>query len=878
MNGWVDVAKDAWIFDINGNKEVSPTLLFMVQAGVPLEQAIYFAAQPIVRKYVEEQRKAKSTFAKPLNREPSSPNMYRVETRSRMIKELLPEDFYNNYFEPYVITEKGKILGSKFDSNYIKKTIYTEFVPTFLNNTGEYETSAPDFSANTLKKTLDGSSTKLQDLQVLLHFIELEEMSSATTQVKLSMNFDTQRSSTLRSVRESLAKTLALKTDNRFPNEILEKLEKESPIGAFKIHDEIIDLIGGMFILRDHPSLNKLIDEMTNIYPDAFTEKYGHIFKDTEALTNAIRNDFTNYVFQSWLIDPNRFDPKAPYNNLGIDFEVKKVLDLERGAFVEGNTLYVDERALNDHVKEDLYSSENYWLKQALSPVSPMYLHGNTEAEKKAKYYRFVYERETLRATVPYDNYKNTPDFEERKNAILISGILDDYSNAANFEKIVGRRAYEDYIRDLALLNNLNVQFMFKDVNSYATQVDQLTMDHKNLLIDYKVLSSLLFTNIRGVRNLKLSEIKLTADEVNIYHDELERLADPRIMKVEDPFENARISKIFAAFPFFAFFQAGQGSKNRYSLSRLISTKVYSEMLSEASALAIKKLDASKDFIDTYKTKFNNLYAKEKSNEFGLEEEEVDAKLFTALYMKDYSLGESDENLEAPLPKAASMGSSYYDPNVNLYDIHPAAKLETLVKYITSKSKANNNLVFAFDDSLQPYSTKYLPVNTGARKNGYNGTTLFGSMLAKSELSKEQAVGLITKPVAVVMGPEELFRDSDAQQHANNIKRIDAWIEKLKSLRDDEKKTIIFNLKGHGQAFLGYGRNEFTDHAESKITKDPVALDSFVYLSERLYEVFGYINPMYKTVNKKSYSETVLSSQPITDEMVKEKLRQCFYS
>jgi len=507
-----------------------------------------------------------------------------------------------------------------------------------------------------------------------------------------------------------------------------------------------------------------------------------------------------------------------------------------------------------------------------------MYLHGNTEAEKKAKYYRFVYERETLRATVPYDNYKNTPDFEERKNAILISGILDDYSNAANFEKIVGRRAYEDYIRDLALLNNLNVQFMFKDVNSYATQVDKLTMDHKNLLTDYKVLSSLLFTNIRGVRNLKLSEIKLTADEVNIYHDELERLADPRIMKVEDPFENARISKIFAAFPFFAFFQAGQGSKNRYSLSRLISTKVYSEMLSEASALAIKKLDASKDFIDTYKTKFNNLYAKEKSNEFGLEEEEVEAKLFTALYMKDYSLGESDENLEAPLPKAASMGSSYYDPNVNLYDIHPAAKSETLVKYITSKSKANNNLVFAFDDSLQPYSTKYLPVNTGARKNGYNGTTLFGSMLAKSELSKEQAVGLITKPVAVVMGPEELFRDSDPQQHANNIKRIDAWIEKLKSLRDDEKKTIIFNLKGHGQAFLGYGRNEFTDHAESKITKDPVALDSFVYLSERLYKEFGYINPMYKTVNKKSYSETVLSSQPITDEMVKEKLRQCFYS
>ena len=56
INGWVDVAKDAWIFNIQGNKEVTPVLMFMVQAGVPIEDAVYFVSNPLVREYVKEQR------------------------------------------------------------------------------------------------------------------------------------------------------------------------------------------------------------------------------------------------------------------------------------------------------------------------------------------------------------------------------------------------------------------------------------------------------------------------------------------------------------------------------------------------------------------------------------------------------------------------------------------------------------------------------------------------------------------------------------------------------------------------------------------------------------------------------------------------------
>ncbi len=54
MNGWVDVAKDAWVFNINGNNIAGPVLLFMLEAGVDYETAVYLTTQPLVVDYCFE--------------------------------------------------------------------------------------------------------------------------------------------------------------------------------------------------------------------------------------------------------------------------------------------------------------------------------------------------------------------------------------------------------------------------------------------------------------------------------------------------------------------------------------------------------------------------------------------------------------------------------------------------------------------------------------------------------------------------------------------------------------------------------------------------------------------------------------------------------
>lgn len=131
MNGWVDVEKDAWIFFIQGNYEVAPTLLYLVKAGVPVKEAIYFVSNPLVREYVDEQRLAKSTFADVLNKKPDSPGLVKYKAASEVIRnhfdkaelaknssndarylkgqELL-DDHFKNRKEKHLLKGKWKIL------------------------------------------------------------------------------------------------------------------------------------------------------------------------------------------------------------------------------------------------------------------------------------------------------------------------------------------------------------------------------------------------------------------------------------------------------------------------------------------------------------------------------------------------------------------------------------------------------------------------------------------------------------------------------------------------------------------------------------------------------------------------------------------------
>ena len=53
INGYVDVAKDAWVKDIGADKTRTPALLFLIKAGVSIDDAVYLMLNPMVRRFCE---------------------------------------------------------------------------------------------------------------------------------------------------------------------------------------------------------------------------------------------------------------------------------------------------------------------------------------------------------------------------------------------------------------------------------------------------------------------------------------------------------------------------------------------------------------------------------------------------------------------------------------------------------------------------------------------------------------------------------------------------------------------------------------------------------------------------------------------------------
>jgi hypothetical protein len=115
----------------------------------------------------------------------------------------------------------------------------------------------------------------------------------------------------------------------------------------------------------------------------------------------------------------------------------------------------------------------------------------------------------------------------------------------------------------------------------------------------------------------------------------------------------------------------------------------------------------------------------------------------------------------------------------------------------------------------------------------------------------------------------------------SNIETIEKGIQNLIKLRN-EGKILVFDDNGYGNSLLGYGFSE-KFIKEDKVLATAPAPETFVYLSKRLYEEFGYVNPGYTRVEKttgsgKALMEQIVANQPVTDDSVREKFKECFKS
>ena len=278
MNGYVDVAKDDWIFFVGLVKEVSSVALFMNHAGVPLSEIVAFVKNPIIKDYIKQKINSKSLFYKNATKDTiKNPTDY---IRRTLFKKLgVSTDYVTKNLEVRELSIKK-----------ITKKVLEGFKGT-----------------NILNNDQEGITENKKQAQILAHFIELEELSSNLTELMGSLNADTNKAKSIYFAEETFRKLRTVKLKNLFPIDKIISIEKNSSISSFVniengVKRVITNLWKQVFTVGDARTLNTfLYDKLTN----DFNIKGDLRGKNKEKLLKTFKNDLFQYIFQNYVFKPN---------------------------------------------------------------------------------------------------------------------------------------------------------------------------------------------------------------------------------------------------------------------------------------------------------------------------------------------------------------------------------------------------------------------------------------------------------------------------------------------------------------------------------------------------------------------------------------------
>lgn len=786
INGTVDVAKDSWIFDIQGNQEIVPIMLFMFQAGVPPQQVVNFLSQPVIKEYVERQRTIKSAFAKPLGVNAAGTNMFRIQARRDILSN---NSALNNYLKEKDI-DPELFKAEQFSNRFLKKTIYDKLVISFLNG-------SENFTNEELGKQLE-NPTDLEQLQVFLHFIEIEEMSKSLTEIQQGLNFDTKKLPSMFEIRSKLDNIKNLNRDKRLNESIVDDIINNSPIGSFIKFIDFDAVFESLFPIRTDAKIYEALKTNFPSLPDDIQQEYGGKFKDYSALANRFIDDFTNYIYQQYTLALLKsFDPLKVFKGLDVNgsptsLPVERSLFLSRGGvFVKDGVLHADLKTLKRDFDDRAYS--NVTITNGVpgtAPVSSDYFNDSVDnLVNFHKYVKFVYNRETLRSMIPFATYIES---EDHKSRYELSTVPDEDVNKPFM-------IYEEFLRDMAMIQSGNADFMFKDLNGFAKQVEFISAKHPQLTEIFTVLTSLYAKKMAGVINLRLEELVLDSDTINIYHEQISKLANPNIKKVANNVDNAIISNIFQRFPLFAFLQNGLDGKGQMSLGRIVPTSIIAQMQDRSLDWYHTKIQTSEalesKFMSRYVGMFNGMYKITVEDENG-DVIEVDTSIRPIMkrYGSFYAFDEGSQAFITP---------TTYRSDLKVYNVRNMQKagfIDAVKREIEQAKKAGKTKVFVVNN------TRPSDEATKSVSYGFFAPSVLQDMVESGQIEAKHVFSITAKKDnRYIMSDSDLLSD---KTYSENTNRIEKELQELASLAEDPNVEIVFDASGVGLPLLGYGKTE----------------------------------------------------------------------
>jgi hypothetical protein len=815
INGWVDIAKDPWIFDIQGNNFVAPSLLLMVQAGVPIRQAAYFVSQPIIRQYINEVKKAKSAYAGPLGIELSNPNFFRSEARRKVLmnfSQMMPYTDTNDDGEVMLYTKSVKNAATDIAGS-LKDKIFNQ-----------------QYFEDHLQDELDFEST--EQLGLLLHFLDIEDMSKVITAVKRTTNLDTQVAASLFETNLRQYQADQLREDERLGDDVINKILDESSISSFGISEFMADIYKNLFTIRDSKLVNDYL--LKKLGRKDFKDTVSDTFGDQETFISNFRNDLVMFMFQNYMRNLD-LDSIKYYKSLQVaskSVKLKPTTKSPVSVFVKNVKLkdkttipmmYFDKQKLVEEF-ENLQSNngkENINITNPELPFSFGVIRSSM-FQNIREYGRYVMEREYLRNAIPVSEIIKRDDYIQYKKD-FIAAKYEDFAEA-DIEKEATTFAYENTLRDMALDNTFNQYYILKSpTKSYAKRLLDIKEKYPDLVQKYKVLDFLTADEAKTKeRVIKFKSSKLDPDRINRFHEDLVELMDPyNLIETANmtSSEAQEISKFFSNLPIYTMFTTGFNSKGEYGIGQIMpDTRLTPILESMLNYMESNKL-MTWNLVNSYFNKFSTVNSYKNTA----------SRYKVRNYTLDQPLWKASKNPAADLTGSFGTVQTFRDNYQS-------------PSFIVQKAPEGVDLKLAIDQLLKDRKN-YLFVYNGAANPNAKPLETNDSVFA---LSKEHtnSFGLTSK-----LG----FQDVVSQQMNDdnydlNVKAIENSIQALKKAAKDYDNKIFWNAAGYGQYMIGADVNgENVNQKKAKATK------TFVYLSKRLYEEFGYKNKNYEVVAPKKF-------------------------
>jgi|688.fasta_scaffold00187_29 predicted kinase len=675
INGWVDVEKDAWIFFIQGNYEVAPVLLFLIKAGVPVKEAIYFVSQPLVRDYVEQQRLIGSTFAPMLGKAVDSRGLVKFSAMKNVIAKNFPTNILPSNAKGAVILDTAdKLLEAAFkgreDKFFSEKSLLDLIEKSSVN---------PD-----IKK-------ENKSLLLFLHYLKIEDQIKGITKIKMNANPDTNTNTTLSNIELSES-TIEDLLEDEVLSPLINSLMKDSVISSFFNGPLALALSKPLFKLRYNKAFSNYIIDLkkTRKLDDVLKKTFGE--DNEKQFINAFRNDFVSYIFQNALLKSKLGDTYMSYD-LKEELAVKNFESKYFGAYVKTNnngskTLFVNDSVLKLQFENNAWSTDdveddNPYVVLGLHQVDPMTFTALEKDQNFEQYKKFVIEREYLRSVFP----------------------KEDSQSKAEYEKFLAEKALDNTFNFYHLFNNADT--------AYGNRVSKIINEYPDLVRKFDVLAVLKSESNfdQTIFNLGIADRDINSTKANMYISNLKDLANPvvlknyaKALKLNDA-DIKKITEVFSMLPIFAYLQSGI-NKSSYNLVPFVDYTKVIDIIQDAGNEVLNVLENDPErreyLLSDYLQKFefaNNKVTNPTKKEFKSYLTNFDINKIKVSKTKT----QQQADVILPIGTSGSGKSTFIKslPQENLVVIEPDAMRVEFTGDINNKSKDKEIYIEAANRAIQ---------------------------------------------------------------------------------------------------------------------------------------------------------------------------------